>query len=235
MLAVKPDWNVSVAAVPLKRGELRLELLVEGHRPGDRPDRAGSGPEPLDRRQGGGAQPRMVGEPEVVVRGQADEPAVVDRHDRALGRAHDPERPVEVPRRGGRRAPRRGRRAGRVVPSRHRMRPMLSPSPVHEHLARVARAGRRERRLEVAEPEAMGDRRADVEPRLEHHRHLVPGLVHLPAVDPRRVSILNTILFTSIEISAVGMPRIATPPPWAIASIAARSAAALPDISRATS
>ena len=24
----------------------------------------------------------------------------------------------------------------------------------------------------------------DVQPRLEHHRHLVPGLVHLPAVDP---------------------------------------------------
>ena len=56
-------------------------------------------------------------------------------------------------------------------------------APVQDDLARVAGAGRRERRLVVAEREAVGDRGRDVQARLEHHRHLVPGLVHLPAVD----------------------------------------------------
>ena len=98
VLAVKPDWNVSVAAVPLKRGELGLELLVEAHRPGDRANRTRAGAVPLDRRQRGRAETRVVGQAEVVVRGQADQPPVVDRHDRPLGRAHDPERPVELAR-----------------------------------------------------------------------------------------------------------------------------------------
>ncbi len=53
-------------------------------------------PELADRLDDGLAQPRMVGQPEVVVRRQADEPAVVDRDDRALGRRHDPQPPVEV-------------------------------------------------------------------------------------------------------------------------------------------
>src|SRR5487761_1919527 len=52
---------------------------------------------------------------------------------------------------------------------------------------------------------------------------------------PRSVSILKTISFTSSEISPVGIPRIAIPPPWAMLEMAARSAVALPDISRATS
>ena len=52
---------------------------------------------------------------------------------------------------------------------------------------------------------------------------------------PRTVSILNTMALTSRAISSVGMPRIATPPPWAIEPIADRSAAGLPDISIATS
>src|SRR5450759_1128781 len=52
---------------------------------------------------------------------------------------------------------------------------------------------------------------------------------------PRSVSILKTISLTSSEISAVGIPRIAMRPPWAMLVMADRSAAALPDISRATS
>ena len=80
----------------LEGREVALELLVERHRPGDRPDGARAGPEVPDRGQRRLAQPWMVGQPEVVIRRQADEPPVVDRDDRALGRRHDPQRPVEV-------------------------------------------------------------------------------------------------------------------------------------------
>src|SRR5512144_2547148 len=55
--------------------------------------------------------------------------------------------------------------------------------PLHDDLARFAGARGGERGFVLAEREAVGDRRADVQPRLEHHGHLVPGLVHLPAVD----------------------------------------------------
>src|SRR4051812_24115567 len=58
-----------------------------------------------------------------------------------------------------------------------------SRGPVEDDLARVAGAGGLERGLVIAEPEAMRDRGPDVEARLEHDAHLVPGLVHLPAVD----------------------------------------------------
>src|SRR6185503_5081602 len=57
-------------------------------------------------------------------------------------------------------------------------------SPVHDHLARVAGSGRREGGFEVAEAEAVGDHGLDVEPGTDQHGHLVPGLVHLPPVDP---------------------------------------------------
>ena len=57
-------------------------------------------------------------------------------------------------------------------------------APVHDHLAGVARASSGKRGLEVPEPEAVRDRRPDVEPRLEHHGHLVPGFVHFATVDP---------------------------------------------------
>src|SRR4026207_1759122 len=59
----------------------------------------------------------------------------------------------------------------------------LSLPPVHDHLARIARAGCGKRGLEVPETEAVRDRRSDIEPRLEHDRHLVPGLVHLATID----------------------------------------------------
>ena len=52
VLAVKPDWKVSTASVSLKAASSRLELLVERHRAGDRPDRARADAEVADRRQG---------------------------------------------------------------------------------------------------------------------------------------------------------------------------------------
>ena len=85
VLAVNPDWKVRVASRALERREVALELLVERHRPRDRPDRAGAGAEVLDRAEGRVTQPRVMGQPEVVVRGEADQPALVDRDDRPLG------------------------------------------------------------------------------------------------------------------------------------------------------
>ena len=52
----------------LEGREVTFELLVERHGPGDRPHRPRSGPEVPDRGKGSFAQPRMVGQPEVVVR-----------------------------------------------------------------------------------------------------------------------------------------------------------------------
>ena len=80
----------------LEGRQLGLERLVHRHRPGDRPDGAAAGPELADGGSGRVAHARVVGQPEVVVRRQADEPAVVDRDDRALGGRHDPQPPIEV-------------------------------------------------------------------------------------------------------------------------------------------
>ena len=102
--------------------------------------------------------------------------ALVDRDDRALGAAHDAQRPVEVALAQGRQlVVEEGQRVGRPAVG-----VML---PVHDDLAGVALAGRGEGGLELAEAEAMGDGRSDVQPGLEHDGHLVPGLVHLAAVD----------------------------------------------------
>ena len=96
VLAVKPDWKVRTAGTSLNAGQLGLERLVDRHRPGDRPDGAAPRPELADGLGGRVADPRVVGQAEVVVGRERDQPAVVDRHDRALRRRHDPERPVEV-------------------------------------------------------------------------------------------------------------------------------------------
>ncbi len=56
-------------------------------------------------------------------------------------------------------------------------------APVEDHLARVAAGRDRERLREVVDPEAVGDHRREVHPRLQQGGHLVPGLEHLPAVD----------------------------------------------------
>ena len=80
----------------LELGEFRLELLVHRHRAGDRPDRATADAELANGGQDGLAQPGMVGQAQVVVRRQADEATVVDRHDGALGAAHHAQRAVQV-------------------------------------------------------------------------------------------------------------------------------------------
>jgi hypothetical protein len=96
VLAVKPDWKVRTAGRPLERRQLGFELLVHRHGAGDRAHRTRADAVLADRRERRLAQPRMVGESQVVVRRQADHPPVVDRHDRALGTAHHPQGPVEV-------------------------------------------------------------------------------------------------------------------------------------------
>ena len=50
-------------------------------------------------------------------------------------------------------------------------------------LAAVARQHRVEALLEIGEGKAVGDDGPDIEAALEHHGHLVPGFVHLAAVD----------------------------------------------------
>src|SRR5580692_10200101 len=59
----------------------------------------------------------------------------------------------------------------------------LAFMPGQDDLAGLARFHCGEAFLEVAKIVAMGDHGADVEPRLEHHGHLVPGFVHLAPVD----------------------------------------------------
>jgi hypothetical protein len=66
--------------------EVRFEVLVEGHRPGDRSHRSGTRPVQPHRVERGLSQSRVVGQPEIVVGREADEAPVVDRDDRALRR-----------------------------------------------------------------------------------------------------------------------------------------------------
>ena len=96
VLAVKPDWKVRTAGVPLNSASSAssascIDIVPAIVRTAPLPDA-----ELADGRERGLAQPRVVGQAEVVVRREADQPAVVDRDDRALRRRHDPERPVEV-------------------------------------------------------------------------------------------------------------------------------------------
>ena len=114
----EPGLEGQDGGCPLERGEFRLELLVHRHRAGDRPDGATADAELANRLQDGLAQPGMVGEAQVVVRGQADEPSVVDRHDRALGAAHHAQRAVQVVRSERREfVVEEGQRVGHVVQS----------------------------------------------------------------------------------------------------------------------
>src|SRR5215472_18374466 len=55
--------------------------------------------------------------------------------------------------------------------------------PVQDHLARVPRHHHFEALLKFAVVETVRNHRRNVHTRLQQHAHLVPGLVHLPAVD----------------------------------------------------
>ena len=74
VLAVNPDWKREDGLGVLELGELGLERLVERHRPGDRPHGAGARAELLDGLDRRSPHPRVVGQAQVVVRGQADDP-----------------------------------------------------------------------------------------------------------------------------------------------------------------
>ena len=156
----------------LELGQVALELLVERHRAGDGAHRPGAHAVVAGGPGGGLAQARVVGQAQVVVGGEADDLAAVDLAGRTLGRGHLAQRSVEVL------LTQRGDLVGQEG-----QRVRTSQAPVQQHLAAVARAGRLEGGLVVGEGEAVGDGRADVQARLQHHAHLVPGLVHLAAVD----------------------------------------------------
>ena len=108
-------------------------------------------------------------------------------------------------------------------------------SQFEDDLAALAAGGDREGLLEVAVGEAVRDHRRDVEARLEHHRHLVPGLVHLAAVDALDREHVEDHAFQSIAISSAGIPSMAMRPPCAMLASMSWSAAGLPDISSPTS
>src|SRR5436190_1319041 len=55
--------------------------------------------------------------------------------------------------------------------------------PIENHLAGLATQHRGKALLELREMKAVCDDRLDVEAALQHHGHLVPGFVHLAAVD----------------------------------------------------
>src|ERR1019366_7953922 len=55
---------------------------------------------------------------------------------------------------------------------------------IQNYLPRVARHHQIETVLEIAERKPVRNHRTDIEARFQHHRHLVPGLVHLTPVDP---------------------------------------------------
>ena len=193
VLAVKPLWNVRTAGVPLNSASSASSASCIDIVPAIVRTAPGADAELADRLEDRLAQARVVGEPEVVVGGEADEPPLVHRHDRALGAAHDPQRAVEVALAQGRHLVlEEGERIGRgvvvigsdarsdiglrmVAPLRYRQSMITLPDG--------AGTSGGERRLVLAVVEAVGDGRRDVQPGLEHHRHLVPGLVHLAAVD----------------------------------------------------
>src|SRR6266704_6982394 len=59
----------------------------------------------------------------------------------------------------------------------------LPVSPGEDHLAALCAAHRGEGPLEIGGVEPVRDDRGDIEARLDEHRHLIPGLEHLAAVD----------------------------------------------------
>src|SRR5436190_23752261 len=58
-----------------------------------------------------------------------------------------------------------------------------SLGPGQNDLAAVARQHRVETLLELLPWKAMRDDRTNVEPRLQEHRHVIPRLIHLAAID----------------------------------------------------
>src|SRR5262245_66636459 len=59
----------------------------------------------------------------------------------------------------------------------------LPLSPGQDDLAAVARQHHVEAFLKILPAEAMRHDRGNIEPRLQHHGHVIPRLVHLAAID----------------------------------------------------
>src|ERR1019366_1503792 len=56
-------------------------------------------------------------------------------------------------------------------------------SQVQNHFARLSRDHRVKSLLKVVERESVRNHRRNIQSRLDHHRHLVPRVIHLPAID----------------------------------------------------
>ena len=67
VLAVKPDWKTSVASRGLEVGQLPLQALVDGERPGDRAHGPGADAQLTHGPLRGSPQARVVREAQVVV------------------------------------------------------------------------------------------------------------------------------------------------------------------------
>src|SRR5271170_7250455 len=57
-------------------------------------------------------------------------------------------------------------------------------APVENHLPRVPRAHRSKSVFIVPPVHPVRNDARNIQPTLKHHGHLVPGLIHLPPVDP---------------------------------------------------
>src|SRR5450759_2259760 len=187
VLQLKPDWNVRAASTCLKRAS----SASSSSRSAIVPEIVRTAPDPAPKRRSASRdastsrgcvfRPRYLLEASVI----ASRPSTVTRVRFALlitwsGRYRPCARTCA---RSSARCS-SGSRVGVVLTVESSRRPRAaSRGPVQDHLAGVAGAGGRERGGVLAEREPVSDRGRDVEPGLEHHRHLVPGLVHLPAVD----------------------------------------------------
>ena len=61
---------------------------------------------------------------------------------------------------------------------------MLILHPVQDDFAGLARSHNFKGFLILGIVKSMGDDRGDIQPRLNHHRHFIPGFIHFAAIDP---------------------------------------------------
>ena len=134
----------------LERGQPRLELLVERHRAGDRPHRAGARTVALDRLDRRRLEAGMGVEAQVVVARQGDHLAAVDDASALLLALHHPQAAIEALRP---QVVERGVEEGERVARARR----LHRSWEEDHLSSMPRGDQLEATLPVGEVEAMGD------------------------------------------------------------------------------
>ena len=85
-LAVKPLWKVMQASAFLNSASLLLQFEVQGHGAGDGAHRARADAVVVDGVFGRGAQPRVVGQAQVVVGAEVEHAPAVDGHPAIHGR-----------------------------------------------------------------------------------------------------------------------------------------------------